>query len=224
LTVKKLAVVMIIAIALVGCARESSEVEAQATELKEAAKTLTVAWHKVAEEDGSICELSTATQARVERAVRELRMALAPNGVEIVVETLIPEPVEGGECLCNRVLVQGRFVDEWLSAEVAKASCYGCPDRAGCPKSADAGNRCGGQTTVMYQGKTYEVLPASLIAMAGLIAAADLTGETVTYSGCPGEVCDKCLGPCVGHHSEASAASSTKATCTARGKCGGCSN
>jgi hypothetical protein len=88
-------------------------------------------------------------------------------------------------------LVQGRFVDEWLGAEIARTPCSGCPNQAGCATGSGSGRACGGQTALIYQGRAHDIVPANLIVMAGMIAAADLTGETITYGGCPGN----CAGP-----------------------------
>lgn len=228
---KKLTLLLLImTIALVGCGRESEQIDADATQTGDSARTLTIAWHKVSEDDGSICELSTATHKSVEQAFKELSQTLAPNGMKVAVETLSPEKVEGSECLCNRVLIQGRFVDEWLGADLVKTACSGCPNQAGCAKSAGSGGGCGGQYAMIHQGKTYSIVPANLIVMAGIIAAADLTGEEITYSGCPGHgackgecicancgsswTCGKCEGECI--------CADCGGTCT-YGKCdGGC--
>jgi hypothetical protein len=160
-------------------------------------QTLTLAWHKVSEDDGSICELSVATERMVEQASEELRQALASNNVRIAVETLTPEKVAGAECLCNRVLVQGRYVDEWLGAELVKTECSGCPNQARCGKTAET-DGCGGQYAMIHQGKTYSVVPANLITMAGMVAAAELTGEEIAYGGhpCGGCKCGKCQDGC----------------------------
>jgi len=130
---KKLAILLILVVAIFGCGKESEQIDADTIQAKDEAQTLTIAWHKVIEDDGSICHLSASTQQSVEQASEELRKALATKGVEIVVETLTPEKVEGGDCMCNRVLIQGRFVDDWLGADLVKTSCSGCPSRAGCP-------------------------------------------------------------------------------------------
>ncbi len=199
---KNLAILLIIAVALVGCGKESEQIDTNAAQAKDDVRTLTIAWHKVSDDDGSICDLSTATQQTVDQASEELRRALAPNGIEVVVETLVPEKAEGGDCLCNRVLIQGRFVDEWLGADLVKTSCSGCPNQKGCAETAESGG-CGGQYNMIHQGKTYGIVPADLIVMAGLVAAADLTGEQITYGGCPGAgvckgecTCGKCEAGC----------------------------
>lgn len=201
---KKLIILLVIAIALVGCGRESEQIDADSTQVEEKVQSLTIAWHKVSGDDGGICELSTATQLTVDQASQELRRMLADEGIEIAVRTLTPEKVEGGECLCNRVLIQGRFVDEWLGAKLVKTACSGCPNQKACAKSAGSGSSCGGQYAMIHGGKTYTVLPADIIVAAGMIAAADLTGEPIAYGGCPGAgackgecTCGKCAGGCV---------------------------
>jgi hypothetical protein len=192
---KRLAIAMLVAIALVGCGRESEQVDTSATQAEDDVKTLTIAWHKVTEDDGTVCDLSTRTQQVVEQAAKDLRRTLAPNGIDVAVETITPAKVEGSQCLCNRVLVQGRFVDEWLGADVVKAPCSGCADRGACPKSAESGSACAGQTAMAYQGNTYEIVPANLLMMAGLIAAADMSGQVVSYGACPGKTAP-CAGTC----------------------------
>jgi hypothetical protein len=197
---KKLTLILILTVALVGCGRETEQIEVDATQIGEDVRTLTLAWNKVSEDDGSICDLSTSTYESVKEAHAELSKALAPHGVEVAVKTLTPERVEGGLCQCNRVLIQDRFVDEWLGAELVKTSCSGCPNSEACAKTAGSGVTCGGQTAMLHQGKSYDIIPANLIVMAGMVAAADLTGEEIAYSGCA------CAGACEG-----------KCTC---GKCG----
>ena len=81
---KKLTILLLIAIALVGCGRESERIDTEATQAKDDVQTLTIAWHKVSEADGSICDLSTATQQTVEQASEELRQALAVNGLRLI--------------------------------------------------------------------------------------------------------------------------------------------
>jgi hypothetical protein len=198
---KKLAFLLIVGIALVGCGRESEQMDADATRAGEDVPTLTIAWHKVSDADGSICDLSTATEQSIEQASLELTRTLAPHGVKVEVKTLTPEKVEGSTCLCNRVLIQGRYIDEWLDAEVVKAPCSGCPNQSGC---AGSGSACAGQTAMVHQGITYNIVPANLIVMAGMVAAADLTGEPISYNGCPGAgacngdcTCGRCAGGCV---------------------------
>jgi len=191
---KKLTILLIIAIALAGCGRESEQIDGDAAQSEGVSRGLTVSWHKVTEADGSVCDLSIATRQMVDQASEELSRALAPDNVEVEVETLTPEKVEGGVCLCNRVLVQGRFVDEWLGAELVKTECSGCPNQTRCPKTAES-DGCGGQYEIVHQGATYKILPADLIVTAGMIAASDLTGETIAYrghAGCPKGNCKGC--------------------------------
>jgi hypothetical protein len=201
---KKLSVLvlLVLAVALLGCGRETEQIDSDMTNPGDDTRTLTLAWHKVSEDDGSICELSAATQRMVEQAREELSRILAPANVKVAVETLTPEKVDGAECLCNRILVQGRFVDEWLGAEMVKTGCSGCPNQAGCPNGAGS-DGCGGQYAMVHQGRTYSIVPANLITMAGMIAAADLTGETIGYAAssvgiggnCP---CGRCRDGCKG--------------------------
>ena len=181
-TMKKLIILLTIAIALAGCGREAEQIDADAAQSEVNSRILTLAWHKVTEDDGSVCELSIASGQMVDQASEELGRALAPNNIEVEIETLTPEKVEGGVCLCNRVLVQGRFVDEWLGADLVKTECSGCPNQTRCSKTAES-DGCGGQYAMIHQGGTYSVVPANLITMAGIIAAADLTGEEIAYSG-----------------------------------------
>jgi hypothetical protein len=193
---KKLTILLIIAFALVGCGKESEQIDTEATGADHDAEVLTLAWHKVSEDDGSVCELSVATERMVDQASKELSRILAPSNVEVAVKTLTPEKVEGAECICNRVLVQDRYVDEWLGADLVKTECSGCPNQAACPNSAES-DGCGGQYAVVYQGKTYSIVPADLIAMAGMLAAAELTGEEIAYAGHTGGskvncTCGKC--------------------------------
>jgi hypothetical protein len=200
---KRLAILIVIAIALVGCGRESEQVDTKSLETADQSKALTMAWHKGTDESGNICDLSVATAEAVGQASGELRQALAEHGIDVVVEegTFSSAYTEEDGCLCNRVWIEGRTLDEWLGAKVVKMSCAGCPGLAsGCTRAAASGG-CSGRTSLVYGGKTYEVVPANLIVMAGLVAAADLAGEPIAYSGCPGAgkgecTCGQCAGGC----------------------------
>ena len=193
---KKFIVILTIAIAIAGCGRESEQMEADAARPENTSQTISLAWHKVNGEDGSVCELSLATQQMVDQASVELSQALAANNIEVAVQTLTPEKVEGGECLCNRVLVQDRFVDEWLGARLVKTACSGCPNQAKCAETAEP-DGCGGQYEIIYQGENHRIVPSDLIVTAGIIAAADLTGEKIAYAASEGGskvncTCGKC--------------------------------
>jgi hypothetical protein len=223
----KLAILVIAIVALAGCGRETGEIESKAPQAQPEAKVLTVAWHKILDEDGSVCDLSVDTEAVVKQACDELRRVLAPDGVDVVVKTLSPAKEDGADCLCNRVLIQGRYVDEWLGAEVTKASCSGCPNQAGCTEGTAPTVTCAGKTHMTYRGKTYEIIPSNFIVMAGMIAAADLTGEKISYEACPGVdvcqgecICGRCEAGCVAEAAQAAAATD-KAACPYAARCTG---
>ncbi|MGD8628767.1 MAG: DUF2703 domain-containing protein, partial [bacterium] len=139
-----------------------------------------------------------------------LARELEDHGIEVVLAKTDFSPEECQEYpeRANRILVGGYGVDYWLGAEVGKSPCEGF-----CKQTLGDNGSC---QNLIYEGKTYEVIPAELIVKAGLAAAAHPSTFVTAgnCSGCPSS------GRCP---SSIKAAASCKGncdcTCCEAGKC-----
>ncbi len=123
---------------------------------------LIISWHGLVEH-GSTCPRCGDTGKEVRIAARTLTPALAPLGITVVLEqgALSMEEFERTPLESNRILVQGRPLEEWVGAETGQSPCC---DVCG-------PNDC---RTVSVDGTSYETVPADLVVRAGLIAAASM--------------------------------------------------
>lgn len=124
-------------------------------------KTLAIRWQRLQDAQGRTCDRCGATEAEVDRAVRTLREALKPLGIDVALEkgSLRPEAFAEDPLQSNRIWIDGRPIEDWISGSTGKSPC--------CSTCGDAECR-----TVTVGGRTYETVPAALIVQAGLLAAA----------------------------------------------------
>lgn len=168
---------------------ETAEVEPAETESIEAgciAGTLLIEWQRLVDDDGKTCDRCGTTQQEVHIARDMLKKSLSPLCIEVVLEA---RPLTPAECAkdisqSNRIWIAGRPLEEWLDAGVGMSACGGC-----CEAEFGGEVEC---RTLVYQGQTYEAIPANLIVRAGLAAAATIgSGCGVscdpTGSCCPGD-------------------------------------
>jgi len=229
---KKLMILMLLAlsVALFGCGgdKETTEVKAPADDSVVAAqtpRTLALEWQRMIDEDGNVCCGSEATRMAVETARAKLAQALEASGIEVVLTKTDFTPEECVDCpeRANRVLVAGRGVDFWLQAETGSSPCEGF-----CKQTLGEKGSC---QNLMYEGQTYDVIPADLIVKAGLAAAANpatfrITGKCggcPSAAGCPSAdgcppIKSTCDGSCGG---TCPSCSGEKAACTCAGPCDG---
>lgn len=137
--------------------------------------TLTIQWQRLVE-NGETCPRCGDTGEEVRKAATTLGQALAPTGIEVrLVEVEIPmAEFEKAPLESNRILIEGRSIEEWLGGEAGQSPCC---DVCG-------PNDC---RTLTVDGQTYESIPADLIVRAGLLAAAGLVAPV------RGQPC--CCGP-----------------------------
>ena len=204
---KKIMILLFLAlsIALFGCGGEqdTAAVKAPADEAVEdagAAKTLVLEWQRMIDEDGNVCCGSEDTRLAVETAREELAEELKDHGIKVILTKSDFSPAECRDCpeRANRVLVGGQGVDYWLGAEVGKSPCEGF-----CKQALGDKGSC---QNLIYEGKTYEVVPAELIVKAGLTAAA----HPSTF---------RAASKCSGCPSKGSCPSSMKAAASCKGEC-----
>ncbi len=134
-------------------------------------KTLKIQWHRLMA-DGQTCPRCGATGKEVEKASRSLEQSLAPLGIKVVLEKheLTPGAFQHDPAKSNRILINGRPLEEWLGLKVGQSLCCGpCGD-----------TEC---RTLETGGQVYETIPADLIIKAGLLAASKML-YTQTVDSC----------------------------------------
>ena len=113
--------------------------------------------------DGQTCDRCSGTQQALQDAIAKLRVALAPLGIQPVLEiqAIDSDELKAAPAESNRVWILGRPFEEWLGASAGSSAC--------CSVCGDAPCR-----TLEMEGQTYETIPAELFVSAGLAAAAQL--------------------------------------------------
>ena len=194
---KKLILLLLLAIALFGCGAEDKQAEVEApktapVEVATAPKTLEIEWQRMVGEDGRACCGSGSTQKALEDAHAELTESLAPKGIEVVLRSknFSPEECIDAPERANRILVAGHGIEHWLGAEVGASPCEGF-----CKQALGEKGTC---RTLVYEGETYEVVPVELVVKAALVAASDL-GSDHSCSGRKATCDGSCQGACKGH-------------------------
>lgn len=141
-------------------------------------KSLVILWQHTMCQSKNPCERCLTAPKEVQRAYEELHSALA----KLYITVIFDEQTEGqtGE----RILINGRVLENWLGGRLIKRQCASCPSVEGKAKEYNA---------LELDGTAYEIIPANLIIKAGLLAASDLfTAEPLTpcatttlCQGCP---------------------------------------
>lgn len=141
-------------------------------------KNLTINWQRLVE-SGQTCPRCGNTGTEVRQAAAILTAALAPLGITVTLqEGVIPlADFEKAPLESNRILIDGRPLEGWLSGATGQSSCC---DVCGT-------NDC---RTVTVNGINYETIPADLVIRAGLLAANELLAT-------PSPEPESCCGPTV---------------------------
>jgi hypothetical protein len=178
----RLFAVLAIALVLVGCERD-----APAGDEGEATMSLTITWQRLVTDDGETCDRCGGTQEEFRKAVETLRESLRPLGMEVVAveDALTPEEFAAHTIESNRILIEGRPLEDWLGGETGQSECESCCSAIG------ENVEC---RTVNVDGTTYETIPAELIVRAGLLAASGVMEPPASGTCCPGASQDRETG------------------------------
>lgn len=116
--------------------------------------------------DGQTCDRCGITHEALLKAFAKLEVALAPLGIEPVLETkeIYEESFRGDPASSNRIWIAGKPLEEWLGAEVGSSRCCSVCGESEC-------------RTVEVGEAVFEAVPEELILKAALIAAADELGR-----------------------------------------------
>lgn len=125
-------------------------------------KTLLISWQRLIS-DGSTCPRCGSTEEELDKAALQLKSALEPAGIEVLVEKseLTFEEFKNDPVKSNRIMFNGRMLEDLVSAKTGQSLC--------CEACGDEECR-----TVEIGGESFETVPAELIVKAGLKAAASI--------------------------------------------------
>jgi hypothetical protein len=131
-------------------------------------KALPIRWQRLVGPDGTTCDRCGGTYDQMNGAMEKLRLALAPLGLEPVLETLALDDAtfKADPSQSNRIWIAGRPMEDWLEAGVGSSPC--------CSVCGDSPCR-----TVRVGGVTYETIPEDLILKAALRAASSAASGEV---------------------------------------------
>ena len=138
---------------------------------------LEVSWKRLVQGDRT-CPRCGDTGEELSKAVATLTAALAPIGigVHLTEGQLNSDEFDSAPLESNRILLQGRDLEQWVGGETGRSSC--------CDVCGQ--NEC---RTINLGGATYETIPSDLIVRAGLLAAAELLVEKGPSAASQGSNC-----------------------------------
>lgn len=154
------------------------------------AKVLKITWQRLIDEKGQTCVRCGATEKQLQEAFQSLKKSLTELGIKVTLEKKALDPATCAKDISqsNRIWVGQQTLEQWLGAKVGKSPCGFCC--AGLGDEAEC-------RTVEVEGQVYETIPAKLIVMAGLLAAAGLYEEPSAKPCCPGSSAIKTdIPPC----------------------------
>jgi hypothetical protein len=135
---------------------------------------LKIRWKRLVDEKGKTCVRCGTTETMVEESVSKLKVSLKGLGIDVVLEKSAISPSEFSKDTLesNRIWINGKPIEEWLSATSGQSKCCTVCGESDC-------------RTVTVGGKTYEAIPSELIVKAGLLAAAELLHDKPVSPCCP---------------------------------------
>ncbi|MCS7130445.1 MAG: DUF2703 domain-containing protein [Archaeoglobaceae archaeon] len=126
---------------------------------------LKISWQRFVE-NNKTCSRCESTEIELLKAVSTLRKVLKTFGIQVVLEKkeIKFEEFEGDPLSSNKIVINGRSLEEWLKARAGKSQC--------CDLCAP--NEC---RTVELNGRIYEVPSSELIVKAGIEAVKELLSK-----------------------------------------------
>ncbi len=122
-------------------------------------KTIKIVWQRLVDEQGQTCARCRGTEQELHKALRFLVKSLAPVGISFALETKSLDAREFARdpSQSNRLWIDGRPLEKWLTAEAGLSPCCGPCGEAQC-------------RTLEVEGAVYETIPAELIIKGALAA------------------------------------------------------
>lgn len=140
--------------------------------------SLPIMWQRLVSSDGETCDRCDATHQAIERAVRTLKDALRPLGIEPSLETreIGEQAFQANPSESNRIWIAGRPMEEWIGASVGSSRCCSVCGESEC-------------RTMDVAGTTFEAIPEKLLLKAALIAAGHMLDPVTEWPPHEGERC-----------------------------------
>jgi hypothetical protein len=191
---KKLLAVVFLCSLLLGCGTERSDIEADsgAETVVKAAKTLALKWERFASGQSEACQRCQGTRVEIQKAFQRLQADLAPVGIDVTLDEgmLSKDEAAADMCQSNRIWIEDKPLETWLGGEVGKSRCEGCCEAMGSEVMC---------RTMIYEGETYEAIPANLIVKAAYAAASRMLGRDIKPCDSGSGICTCGTGaPCPG--------------------------
>lgn len=124
-------------------------------------KLLHITWQRLVDDFSATCPRCSDTEKNLDAAVNILQPVLAQEGVHLLVQKqrILPLVFNQNPLDSNRISIEGKPWETWLSAETGQSKC--------CDVCGD--NEC---RTLIYEGNAYEDVPVKLISH-GILRAAE---------------------------------------------------
>lgn len=138
-------------------------------------KTLRIKWLRLISE-GQTCPRCGSTEKELEKTLSILKQSLTPLGIEVALEKdeLSFAAFKKDPSQSNRIWINDRPLEEWISAEAGQSLCCDVCGNSEC-------------RTVEVGGQVYEAIPMDLVIKASLLAASQLLSLGTDKSHCEGE-------------------------------------
>ncbi|MCX8170450.1 MAG: DUF2703 domain-containing protein [Candidatus Bathyarchaeota archaeon] len=129
-------------------------------------KMLRIRWQRLVY-GGRTCPRCESTGEEIEKAVSILKQILAPLEIEVAVERdeLSINEFRENPLESNRIWIEDRPIEEWLSGKVGQSPCCDVCGPYEC-------------RTVEVEGEVYETITSDLIVKAGVLAALNLINKS----------------------------------------------
>lgn len=143
--------------------------------------SLPIIWQRLVSAEGKTCDRCDATHQAIQRAVRTLKEALRPLGIEPTLETraIDERSFKADPSESNRIWIAGRPVEDWLGANVGSSPCCSVCGESEC-------------RTMDFAGAIFEAIPEKLLLKAALIASAHVLDTSTDAPSPEGE--HRCCG------------------------------
>lgn len=133
--------------------------------VKRISKVLEIEWQRLVK-GGGTCPRCGLTEKELDKAVSYLKETLKDKNITVALKKkrLSVAEFEKAPLQSNRILINGRTLEEWLGAKTGKSKC--------CSSCGDSECR-----TLDTDKGRYEMIPSNLIIKAGLIASRTLIAK-----------------------------------------------
>jgi hypothetical protein len=144
-------------------------------------RLLHITWQRLVDDFAATCPRCGNTGENLDAAVDILQPVLAREGIHLLVEKkrILPLVFNQNPLASNRIFIEGKPLENWLSAETGQSKC--------CDVCGD--NEC---RTLIYEGNAYEDVPVKLILLGILRAAVAIFHvELAQYADQEAPLCDR---------------------------------